>query len=56
VLNLDFDVAQYQAVLTNGIAFTQQLKLPPGHYRLRLGVCDVISNRLGTLDMPIVIP
>lgn len=56
VLNLDFDAAQYQAVLKSGIAFTQKLNLPPGRYRLRLGVCDVISNRLGTLDMPIVIP
>lgn len=56
VLNLDFDAAQYQAVLKSGIAFTQQLSLPPGRYRLRLGVCDVVSHRLGTLDMPIAVP
>lgn len=56
LLNLDFDPAQYQAVLKSGITFTQQLKLPPGHYRLRLGVSDVVSHRLGTLDMPISIP
>jgi VWFA-related protein len=53
VLNLDFDAGQYQAVVTNGISFAQQLKLKPGRYRLRLGVSDLLSRRIGTLDMPI---
>jgi len=56
VLNLDFTPVQYQSILKNGIAFTQQLQLPPGRYRLRLGVSDLTSQRLGTLDMPITIP
>lgn len=56
VLNLDFDPSQYQLILNNGIAFTQQIKLPPGRYRLRLGVSDMASHRLGTLDMPIAVP
>ena len=30
--------------------------LPPGRYRLRLGVSDLTTQRLGTLDMPITIP
>jgi VWFA-related protein len=53
VLNLNFDSKQYQAVLANGITFTQQLKLPPGRYRLRLGVSDLGAHRLGTLDMQV---
>ena len=53
VLNLDFSPDLYQQVLSKGIGFTQQLKLPPGHYRLRLGVSDLQSHRLGTLDMPV---
>jgi hypothetical protein len=53
VLNLNFDPAQYQAALANGVAFTQQLKLPAGRYRLRLGVSDLSDQRLGTLDMPV---
>jgi VWFA-related protein len=55
VLNLDFDASQFQAMMSQGISFTQQLLLPPGQYRLRLGVSDLNSYRLGTLDMPIVI-
>ncbi len=53
VLNINFDQAQYQGAVTNGVAFTQQLKLPPGRYRLRLGVSDLSDRRLGTLDMPV---
>lgn len=55
VLNLDFDAALYQDMLSKGVAFTQQLKLAPGRYRLRLGVADLTSHRLGTLDMPVVV-
>ncbi len=53
LLNLNFDPAQYQAALTNGVTFTQQLKLPPGRYRLRLGVSDLGAHRLGTVDMQV---
>ena len=56
VLNLDFDRAQFEMIQSQGISFTQQLLLAPGPYRLRLGVSDASNSRLGTLDMPIVIP
>jgi hypothetical protein len=55
VLNLDFDAALYQGALSKGVAFTQQLKLAPGRYRLRLGVTDLQSHRLGTLDMSVMV-
>jgi hypothetical protein len=55
VLNLDFDATQYQVSLKQGIAFTQQLSLAPGRYRLRLGVSDMNTQQLGTIDMPIVV-
>jgi VWFA-related protein len=55
VLDLDFDAALYQGALSHGVSFTQQLKLAPGHYRLRLGVTEMMSHRLGTLDMPVVV-
>jgi VWFA-related protein len=56
VLNLDLDPKQYQGILKDGINFTQQLRLAPGRYRLRLGVTDTNTHRLGTVDMPIAIP
>jgi VWFA-related protein len=53
VLNVDLDAQRYQAVVERGIAFQQTLALKPGKYRLRLGVSDMSSHYLGTLDMPV---
>jgi VWFA-related protein len=53
VLTLDLNPEQYEAVANKGIAFHQQLRLPPGRYRLRLGVSDLGNHRIGTLDMAI---
>jgi hypothetical protein len=33
----------------------QELALPPGSYRLRLGVIDLANQHTGTLDMPVEI-
>ena len=52
VIRLDLDPAAYASTLRDGIRFQQKLALKPGRYRLRLGVSDMNSNRLGTLDMP----
>jgi hypothetical protein len=52
-LNIDVDATQYEFILENGIAFRQQLSLKPGKYRLRLGVSDDTSRRIGTLDIPV---
>ena len=52
-LNIDLDPARYNFILQNGIAFRQQLPLKTGKYRLRLGVSDDTSHRIGTLDMPV---
>jgi VWFA-related protein len=55
-LNIDLDPQKYEFILKAGIAFPQQLDLKPGKYRLLLGVNDVNSQRLGTLEMPITVP
>jgi VWFA-related protein len=54
-IHVDLDPAQYASVLKSGISFQQKLNLPPGKYRLRLGVSDMNNHRLGTLDMPVVV-
>lgn len=54
VVNLD-DGA-FRKLLESGMPMHMGLQLAPGKYRLRLGVIDINNHRLGTLDMPIVIP
>jgi VWFA-related protein len=46
----------YEAVLTHGVPAKQEISLTPGVYNLRLGVMDRVSQQIGTLDVPMVIP
>ncbi len=55
LLKLDLDPATYAKALQSGIPLHQEITLPPGSYRLRLGACDTANHRLGTLDMPVTI-
>jgi VWFA-related protein len=53
VLKLDLTPDQYQIAITSGVPMHQELTLKPGKYRLRLGVSDMSTHNLGTLDMPV---
>ena len=53
ILNLDFTAEQFKTYQASGVEFTQQLPLPPGKYRLRLGVSDLTNRRLGTIVVPV---
>jgi len=55
ILNLDFTAEQFKTYQASGVEFAQQLPLPPGKYRLRLGVSDLTNHRLGTLIVPVVL-
>jgi VWFA-related protein len=55
-LNIDLDPDRYKIILTAGIAFRQQLALKPGKYHVLLGVSDQTSQKLGTVDMALVVP
>jgi VWFA-related protein len=52
---VDADEATFRKVLLTGLTAHQELTLPPGKYRLRLGVCDLTNHRVGTLDMPVFV-
>jgi len=54
-LKLDLTPDQYKIALTSGIPIHQELELKPGKYRLRLGVSDMATHNLGSLDMPVAI-
>ncbi|MGO9340374.1 MAG: VWA domain-containing protein [Terracidiphilus sp.] len=53
VLRLDLTPDQYKIAMTSGIPMHLELNLKPGKYRLRLGVSDMSTHDLGTLDMPV---
>jgi hypothetical protein len=36
--------------------FTQQVELPPGQVYLRVGILDRMSNKVGTLEIPLNVP
>lgn len=43
----------YKTMLQSGIPAHQELELKPGNYRLRLGVIDRLTNKIGTLGIPL---
>jgi hypothetical protein len=45
----------YQAFERSGLPLHQELVLPPGSFDLRLGVLDRSSQRIGTVDVPVMI-
>jgi VWFA-related protein len=55
-LNIDLDPQRFAFIQQAGIAFRQQLALKPGKYRVVLGVSDESSRKLGTVEMPVVVP
>lgn len=36
--------------------FAQHLDLPPGHVYLRVGILDRLSNKVGTVEIPLTVP
>jgi len=48
--------AQFAGMQRTGLPLHQELTLPPGAYDLRLGVLDRASQRVGTVELELVIP
>jgi hypothetical protein len=54
-MSLDLKAETYQKILQTGIPAHQELTLKPGSYKLRLGVMDYASNKIGTLEVPVTL-
>jgi len=52
---VDLDPEAFRKLFASGMPMHQELTLAPGRYRLRLGVTDLTTHRVGTLDMPVEI-
>lgn len=47
---------QYQQTIRTPLRFLQELDLPAGEVFLRVGILDVVSDKVGTLEIPLVVP
>lgn len=52
---LDLKPETFQRVLNSGVPAHQELTLKPGTYKLRLGVMDYTSAKIGTLEIPVTV-
>ena len=46
---------EYQQRLKSPVQFLQQLDLPPGEIFLRVGILDAVADKVGTLEIPMVV-
>ena len=47
--------AQFEQIMSRGLPAQQEFDLPPGNYNLRFGVMDRASQKIGTVDAPLVV-
>ena len=55
-LQLPLSDSTYQQMQKGPFRFFQQLDLPPGEVFLRVGIRDLTSNKIGTLEVPLNVP
>jgi len=46
---------EYGEFIATPFQFFQQIDLPPGQFTLRVGVFDGVSNKVGTLEIPLLV-
>jgi len=54
-LNISLTSDEYKQFIQKPFQFLQQIDLPPGQLRVRAGVRDTVSNKVGTIDVPLEI-
>jgi VWFA-related protein len=55
-METSFRPEAYQQALQTGIPMHQELELKPGSYTLKIGVIDRGSQKVGTVEVPLIIP
>jgi VWFA-related protein len=55
-LKLPLTPEEYQEFILTPFQFFLPIDLPPGQLTLRAGVFDTVSNKVGTLEIPLTIP
>jgi VWFA-related protein len=55
-MDLDLQKETFEKMQNTGVPAHQDLTLKPGEYRLRLGVMDYASGKIGTLEVPVTVP
>jgi hypothetical protein len=55
-LKLPLTLEEYQEFIQTPFTFYLSIDLPPGPVTLRAGVFDAVSNKSGTLEVPITVP
>jgi hypothetical protein len=54
-LGVTVKASQYEAVLKYGLPFTGEIDLPQGRVFLRLAVHDLATDRIGSLEVPLIV-
>jgi VWFA-related protein len=54
-MDLDLKPETFQKMQNTGVPAHEELTLKPGNYKLRLGVMDYTSSKIGTLEIPVTV-
>jgi hypothetical protein len=52
---LPLSADEYQQFIQTPFLYYQQIDLPPGQIFLRIGILDTVSNKVGTLEIPLTV-
>src|SRR5579863_8454262 len=54
-VEMDLKPETFQRVMNSGVPAHQELTLKPGAYKLRLGVMDYATSKIGTVEVPVTV-
>ncbi|MDP9051827.1 MAG: VWA domain-containing protein [Acidobacteriota bacterium] len=55
-VQLNFSPADYDDFVGRPYRFSQHIDLPPGDLSVHTGILDIVSSKVGTLEIPLVVP